>query len=163
MNFIQVAKKLKQIMLEMAIDRKTAINKLSNLSDTYTQHILKLMLWGTQNEEWTSVWCKEIYNYLVAISDIDLKNNKRLKQNDYEAYFFYINLESESELQNKLNRASFRYRDTDGYPLPDHVNIKVAYNSYKKFVSFIIPQVVSGYIRQQDVKDACKRLAQEVR
>lgn len=144
-------------MFEFADQRKEALADLRSLAQPYTQHICKLILWGSQSENWKKDWIDEIYNYLYTIASIDLKGNKRLKEKDYLEYFFFKYLEAEWELKNKLERTEKWYRRKENYPEPNKIDTEKVYENYKNFVNNIVKDVVKDEVDYQTTIELCNK------
>jgi hypothetical protein len=144
-------------IFEFASERKYAIQELRNLSRPFAEHVCKLFLWGSQNEDWKKDWSEEIWNYISQASSILLKGSKRLKASDYKENFFACRIEAEWEMEKRLESTAFHFQDGEGYPAPNTVNAEDAYKQYKEFVNQIMPSILNNKVRLSEVKDLCNK------
>lgn len=156
MKFKDIAKRLKIILIEMSDNRAEAIDYLKSQSRPYTQHICKILLWGSQNEQWLKDWSDEVYNYITNVNDVILKGNKRLKLRDYEVNFIYKNISSDWELERRLEQTKSYFIQKDNYPEPEYVNSYVAFNKYNKFANEILQMINNDNINYKRVLNICK-------
>lgn len=136
----QITNKLKYILNEMAFNRNKAIGEITNLCIPYTEHILKLSVFGHDEKHVYDIpkWKDEIYNFLKQASlYYELKGNKHLKPKDYTDNFFFGLMEYPKELQNNFEKILKDF-PRKGYIVPNNINYKNIYNNHKLFVNNIL-------------------------
>lgn len=75
-----------QQLYEMAIDRKKALSKLEDKSDTYFTHIMKILIYKNTTGN-AFHWIREIAGVLNDVNDIIPKAGYKLSKKDYEDNF----------------------------------------------------------------------------
>lgn len=132
--------KLRAVINELAYDRKTAIYDISHLCPIYTEHIMKLAVFGNmlKHEYDTPKWKDEIFNFIdQACLRYDLKGSKHLKPRDYMDNFFFALMETDVEVERNFNRMLKNY-SRKGYEVPNNINYARIYKSHCKFVELVL-------------------------
>lgn len=146
---------------EMGMNRNAATQYLVSQSVPFATHICKIMLWGSQSEEWLKDWSDEVFNYCTNVAGTDLPKGKRLKEKDYLEFFFLAPLGSFNELQRKLRNIEKTFIQKENYPKSELVITDYLYRIYLKFVDSIIDDVVDDNIDYRDFIEKCRVLVGE--
>lgn len=149
-------------IFEFADNREQAIKTVRGLSFTFSEHICKIFLWGSQNENWLKDWSDEIWDYLHQISEIKFKSSKkRPKAEFFQEYFFFPYLETADEMNEMLMSVERACQDKDNYPKATIVYAHIAHEKYLKFVVELSTQLQNGTVRYKNVLELCKDLVGE--
>jgi hypothetical protein len=140
---------------EFAMERNRAEMKLSGLDYPFSEHVCKLFLWGSQNEDWKKDWSEEIWNYLKQIKDIRLKPSNKSKF--YQDGFFFTYLGSANELNDMLANTARDLVRCHNYPPASFVDSKQAYKSYLLFVDVVLERIQYHELEEEFVLNACNR------
>ena len=119
--------RLRLVINELAFDRKSAILDISHLCSPYTEHIIKLSIFGkmVKHEYDTPKWKDEVFNFIDQASlRYDLKGSKHLKPRDYMDNFFFGLMETEQEVENNYNKILKNYH-RKGYDIPKIINYNI--------------------------------------
>lgn len=82
-------------LMEKAFYKNDYLNRVSIISDTLTEHILKLLLFGKESK-WYNHWIDEIFGYINTINRLRVKKDSIVKpKNIY--YLLYEGPLEESE------------------------------------------------------------------
>lgn len=141
-KFRELNEKLKQVINELAFDRKKAIFEITNLCIPYTIHLIKLSIYGKDKQyenDWNK-WKDEIYNFVNQASlYYNLKGNKNLKAKDYTDNFFFGLLETEQETKvntDKILKDLYR----KNFKKVSNINYNMLFKNHKVFVQEVLKQ-----------------------
>ncbi len=148
---------IKQIF-EFADSKDTAKKFLRGRSHTFSQHVCKLFLWGSQDEKWIKDWSDEIWNHLDKIKDVRLKPKSRIPNKDFFLnFFFYPYLESVEQMDTMLASVENTFRSKENYPKTNFVDPEKAHKHYLEFVNIILTKIQNKTLTYDFVVDACKK------
>lgn len=95
-------------LFEMAFNKKVAIDKARNLQNQISRHLVKIVMYS--NSQYVNHWCSEVDSWLHDIQDNKVKGtNKPLQYRDLYNILFIEPLETESDVQSKMNRSFKEY------------------------------------------------------
>lgn len=140
MRIKRILAEMNLVLNEFAFDRKKAIFEITNLCIPYTEHILKLSIFGSvdRHEYDLPKWKDEIYNFINQASlYYNLKGNKNLKPIDYTDNFFFGLMETSEELENNFKKILKDF-PRKGYIVPIDINYSTIYDNHLLFVDSVL-------------------------
>lgn len=140
MNIMKLIEDYKKVFNELTFTRSNAIGEITGLCIPYTEHILKLVIFGKDEKYNYDVakWKDEIFNFLnIASLYYDLKGNKKLKARDYTDNFFFGLMETREEVERTFKRMSGSFI-RKGYKIPKGINYESIFKNHKIFVEEVL-------------------------
>lgn len=131
---------MRYILNEFSFNKATALGVIGNLCFPYSEHIVKLALYGNDEKYWSdqTKWKDEVYNFLKQASKVGrLKRNRKLKSRFYMEDFFFGLFETLSETEENIGDMLSDFK-LEGFDIPTKIGYTKIYENHKKFVSEIL-------------------------